>query len=622
MLNPQKDRFIFRDVLTSPYEWELEKAVATTYSLDITALISCMIPLAFSDDVSSHIFKNKIATFTALRNLSKKLVVFSDCSQIKTMNFQKEFALLLENMIVPVGLKQTENGDYPSFHPKMWLLQFRNKDGEHFYRLVVLSRNISYDKCYDACFVLESSDNHLKTKRTKPIIEFLEYLSENTDTKKYPMLSSQKKLISDFIGDLISEKVCFSLSDERFFDDDFDVYPLFDFAHRKSFEKALFEPKKLAEKEKYDSAFLMSPFVAESFLNDIISSIKSDVKTTLITRKQAAESIDEKYNHNFDGYILNDAIVEPNLSFDDNDEEIEKSENDEVNALYDIHAKIFALRKKKHTDFYIGSANATYSALNKNVELMVRIGCDKKDLSPESIFSEINQEDNPLFEKISFTKKESEEVTIQKQVEHFAKLLAFAKVTAAVFAENGKYRIEINFSSFPELSSEIEVFVSPLAFSEEKVLAEKMQFDNVPLESLSEFYVLKVLYKTEREEEKICIERMIKIPTENIPYKERESAIVNKIISDKDSFAEYVMLFLSKTPTATQSELLTEKESNAKWKVSNTQSPLYETLLKASVLNPNAIRDLEQDLKLLNNTIVSDEFRMMYKEFLKAIENV
>ena len=95
MLNPQKDRFVFRDVLTSPYEWELEKAVATTYSLDITALISCMIPLAFSDDVSSHIFKNKIATFTALRNLSKKLVVFSDCSQIKTMNFQKEFALLL-----------------------------------------------------------------------------------------------------------------------------------------------------------------------------------------------------------------------------------------------------------------------------------------------------------------------------------------------------------------------------------------------------------------------------------------------------------------------------------------------------------------------------------------------
>ena len=186
MLNPQKDRFVFRDILSVPYECEIEKVVATTYSLDITALISCMIPLAFSDDVSSHIFKNKIATFTALRVLSKKLAVFCDLSQIKQMNVQKEFAVLLENLIVPVNLPQNENGDFPSFHPKMWLMQFRKKDGSHFYRLSVLSRNISYDKCYDTCFVLESSDSHLKTRRTRPIIEFLQYLRDSVDDKKYP----------------------------------------------------------------------------------------------------------------------------------------------------------------------------------------------------------------------------------------------------------------------------------------------------------------------------------------------------------------------------------------------------------------------------------------------------
>ena len=138
--------------------------------------------------------------------------------------------------------------------------------------------------------------------------------------------------------------------------------------------------------------------------------------------------------------------------------------------------------------------------------------------------------------------------------------------------------------------------------------------------SISEFYLLKVVSADESDSE-ITIERMIKIPTKNIPYEEREESVINNIISDADSFAEYVTLFLSKTPSATQSEILNLKESNAKWKISNTQSPLYETLLKASATNPSAIKGLESDLRLMKNTIVSDEFRMMYTEFLKAIQD-
>lgn len=622
MLNPQKDRFVFRDILSVPYECEIEKVIATTYSLDITALISCMIPLAFSDDVSSHIFKNKIATFTALRALSKKLVVFCDLSQIKQMNVQKEFAVLLENLIVPVNLPQNENGDFPSFHPKMWLIQFRKKDGSHFYRLVVLSRNISYDKCYDTCFVLESSDSHLKTRRTKPLIEFLQYLLDSVDDEKYPLLHSQKKLLSDFIADLTSEKVCFSLDDERFPDDDFDIFPLFNSNYRKSFSKTLFSTNQAPEKEKYDSVFLMSPFVSAGFLDEISSCTKADVKANLLTRKTVVDSIGEKYNQFFDGYILNSAIVEPNLSMEDSDEVNEEEKSDAVgkSILNDIHAKIFALKKKKHTDFYIGSANATYSALNRNVELMVRIGCDKKSFFPDEIFKEINPEENPLFEKVSFKKNESNEMTLQKKVEQAAKIISHLEACAEVFKKGEKYNIEIHFQLFSHILENIKVFISPFSYSEEKNLEEKIIFENVPLNSISEFYLLKVVYADESDSE-ITIERMIKIPTKNIPYEEREESVINDVISDADSFAEYVTLFLSKTPSATQSEILNLKESNAKWKISNTQSPLYETLLKASATNPSAIKGLESDLRLMKNTIVSDEFRMMYMEFLKAIQD-
>lgn len=73
MIDPKKDRLIYSDILKTPYGYHLKKAVTTTYSLDVSALISCMIPLAFSEDTNNHLFKNKVSLFTAFRNLSKNL---------------------------------------------------------------------------------------------------------------------------------------------------------------------------------------------------------------------------------------------------------------------------------------------------------------------------------------------------------------------------------------------------------------------------------------------------------------------------------------------------------------------------------------------------------------------
>ena len=79
-------------------------------------------------------------------------------------------------------------------------------------------------------------------------------------------------------------------------------------------------------------------------------------------------------------------------------------------------------------------------------------------------------------------------------------------------------------------------------------------------------------------------------------------------------------LLLSRDCLSTQAELESFKESNSRWKISNAQTPLYEVLLKASVENPEAVKMLESDLKLITNKeIVSDEFRSMYKQFIEAI---
>ncbi|MCR5188958.1 MAG: phospholipase D family protein [Treponema sp.] len=618
MINPKKERLIYSDILTPPYGYELEKAITTTYSLDVAALVSCMIPLAFSADVSNKLFKNKVSTFTALRNLSKKMIVFCDPGQIKELKgLNKDFAILLENMIIPVNLPKDKSEDYPAFHPKMWLLQFVDEEGNHKYRFITLSRNISYDRCYDVTIAMDSSDNHQKTRRTKPIIEFLEYLENQINTKEYSRLNIQKGLVEQLRNELIDERICFSLADYRYEDDDFDIYPLFDEAHRKVLKNDLFRTKKSDEKAKYDDMFVMSPFLTEGILNEIKGSVKKDKRIKLITRQTALNDLDSGLNKYYDVYVLNDAIVlGTEFSQDDTDEALE--DEDKTDELHDIHAKMYLAQQQKHSDLYLGSINATASAFNRNIELMVRIGTKKKYLNVEDFFNEMNSEDNQLFEKVEIQTKHNDEKVKEKEIELLVKILTHIPASADVKKNDDNYSIKIRFDSIPDIPVNTNVTISPFAINDMQAISNVITYEDLSLSSISEFYKLKVEYT--ESDETICLERIIKIPTQNIPYEERDSAIVNGLIKDKDTFAEYVTLLLSRDCLATQSDLESFRESNSKWNISNAQTPLYEMLLKASVENPEAVKLLESDLKLITNKeIVSDEFRNMYKQFLEAI---
>lgn len=621
MINPKKDRFIYSEILSAPYGYELEKAIATTYSLDVAALISCMIPLAFSADTSSRLFKNKISNLTALKNLAEKLVVFCDPGQIKINIRNKEFALLLENMIVPVNLAAAGSGDYPAFHPKMWLLQFADKAGNHKYKFVILSRNISYDKCHDVTFVLESSDNHQKIRKTRPIIEFLNFLKDKIDIEKFPALAGQQKIVAKMISDIAEEKICFSLQDERYEDDDFEIFPMFNDDYRKRIAKQLFGTRSVAEKEKYADLFVMSPFVSANILDELSLCLNSEAKIKFFTRKQSLDLLSTEYNGKIDFYALCDAaVLGEDFSTDDLDEKKDADEEDLLSGnLHDIHAKIYLTQKGKHSDMYIGSANATNSAFRKNIELMIRIGTHKKYLSVEKFVSDLNPDGSGLFEKIQISTNQIAESALQKEAENFLRRLCHLNVEAEVSNTEDKYSIKVAVHNLPEISPNFTIQLSPFSVPQYLALDKVVCFTKLPVTALSEFYLIKLSCQAEQE---ICeLERVIKIPTTGIPYETRDSAVINQLITDKDTFAEYVTLLLSRDACSTQAELLDLRDSNAKWKVANTQTPLYEILLQASVNSPTAFKSLNEEIKLIkNDEIVSSEFRQMYEQFLKVIE--
>ena len=209
-----KDRTDYSSMLMPPEGYRLDKAVGTTYSLDLEELTAVVICLGLSEEIDSKLMKSPISMLNALHKVSDKLVIFCEAGQIKVPSKPSALSVLLENMVVEMALpKDREIGSYLAFHPKTWVLSYVNGDGDKKYRFVVMSRNLTFDRSWDISFAMDSSKEVRQKRKTKPICNFLEYLAENVHNTTIKAVSKRK-----LIGDLCTElsKVSFSLNSKEF----------------------------------------------------------------------------------------------------------------------------------------------------------------------------------------------------------------------------------------------------------------------------------------------------------------------------------------------------------------------------------------------------------------------
>ena len=178
MLRTDKDRLDYGKLLLPPEGYKLEKAVGTSYSLDLESLLSVVISLGLNEEADTELKNNPICLLHAIRNISNKILLFCEAGQIKLPNNPSALCLLLEKMIVPVALpKKAKMNRYPAFHPKTWVLQYINELGTKKYRFIVLSRNLTFDRSWDVSVVLESDEKTDNSEKTAPIIDFIQFLN-------------------------------------------------------------------------------------------------------------------------------------------------------------------------------------------------------------------------------------------------------------------------------------------------------------------------------------------------------------------------------------------------------------------------------------------------------------
>ena len=605
-----RDRTGYSSILMPPDGYRLDRAVGTTYSLDLEALTAVAICLGLSEETDSKLMQNPIGMLNALQKVSDKIVLFCEAGQIKVSTKPTALSILLEKMVVEVALpKDRQLGRYPSFHPKTWVLAYVNAEGDKKYRFVVMSRNLTFDRSWDVSFAMDSSESVRQKKKTRPICDFLEYLAENVHNTSINA-GKKRNLIRGLRTELNS--VSFSLENKRF-GENFEVLPLG--IGRNAYQMKddiLFCKEKGNANSTFNELVVMSPFLSESVIADfnLADRALSECKRTLITRRSELGKLKTSDVDNFTIYALKDEII-------DGEDEISDELTDKKKQ--DIHAKIYLRRKYSDVDLYLGSMNASYSAINKNVEMMLWLGTKNMYFNGNKFLEDIfcGSEDNVKnpFEKVTVDDAVQETESNNKNLlEQKIKDLCRTKRQAVILEDTektGKYKIEVEFSG---IEYDCEITVSPFNSRQEQILSEHISFSDLDILQLSEFYEI-----TAKAGEDI-IHRIIMIPTNGFP-EDRESAAVNSVVKDRASFVEYIAFVLGDDYIASMLEGKQMEESGFFCNSSDAMPALYEKMLKTSVEEPERIKDIGYILKMVtDNEIIPDEFRELYGTFCNTLK--
>ncbi len=602
MLNPNNDRLDYGRLLSAPDKYTLDFAIGTTYSLDLDALVGASLALGLSEDTDSKIAQNPIALLEALRVTGDKIALFCEAGQIHLPSKVTSLYMLLEQMVYQVKTpKKRGLSKYPSFHPKFWLVRYVDKNGEPLYRVIVLSRNLTFDRSWDVTFCMDGKKATKQSDKNAPVNDFIKYLllflpKEKSSEKRNKIFSILKEL----------PYVQFETDSKEFYDFDFipvgvknsvggyhtiTDYPLFT--------------------DTFHEILVMSPFISDGVIKDFNDRNKYIEHTdyTLITRAMSLPRLKPENCNNFKIYTVKDNVVDG--------ESIISEENNNIQKQ-DIHAKVYMVRKNSDAYLYLGSLNASHNAINGNIEFMIRLRTKNRYLNltklSEALFCGEEDGPNNPFQLVDITKVKNEVTTEDEQLDSVIKDITRIGAKAEVTSNGDNYNLTVYFDA--DIIGDYNITVSPLFSNKTAKFDREIKFENIGLLYLSEFYKITV-----SSESSTPISRVIMIPTTGLP-EDRDKAVVQSVVKDKNCFYQYISFLLGENFTIGASELFsTQGENKNALHSSTTIFPaLYEKMLQTAANDPEKFGEIEFLLKAVSKDgVVPEHFKETYETFRKAV---
>lgn len=610
-MNNEEINFEYSSMLNPPVGYNLAHAIGTTYSLDLKMAISIPIAFHFRAGFEPEILNDPFKLFLSLRDTASKVDIFCQKGGISAEIKDNRLFRFIEKSINEISI-----GDSKSFHPKIWILRFQKEGSQAMYRIINLTRNMTFDTSWDMVVAMEGEVNvqglKVDAAVNQPLFDFIRFLYENTK-KEFP---------ESFLNELLMVKFR-PTSDDSY--NKVEFIPLGIPGYKPSIDFIY----KDIETSPYSEAVVVSPFLSESIIDKFSKNIS---KITLISRYTALREISQQKLITFNCQYINDNVVSGASNEIDNKEstipnkvtENSEADTETVLPLYDLHAKAYLLKYGMDYDLYIGSANASHNAFYGNIEFLIKLSGTRRNSAEqfrETYFTPVN--DFLVKYEPDLSLKKDMTISPEKQLEQDLKILIEASIKIKVVCSvqaNNNYTLELDSSDMTEWKQNSEMYVRPISLlsSYDKAVKGKIQFPDIALKDLSCFFILTVLDK-EHNLRKSCI---LKLEVENMPG-QREEAVVRSLISNKKDFFRLLRLLLSDDILDAIIDMQEGGSDNGEAKSWGSyyfdEVPLFEKMMKAASREPSKLKEIESIVQFIEKISPDQSFEVdkEVKDFLK-----
>lgn len=582
MLAPAERRLLL-DVLAPPDEYTLDEAIGTTYTLDLLALLR--VPLAATalpwGNAGGGPVENPFALLTALRRNSSRISLYCHAGATKVPVRHIPLLAFLEDAVHPV----TPPNPRGVFHPKLWLLRFAPEFDEDpvRYRLIVLSRNLTFDRSWDVALTLDgtltSRRSGLRTNR--PLSDFVTALPGMADAAGTDLPARARERAA-----LLGEEV------QRV-----------EWLAPEGFESTAFHPighdgRDAWPVEDLYRLMVISPFVGGRALGRLRRNVRD--RFSLVGRFEELAKLTDAERAAADTI---DVFDDPGSLLDVGEGADEAPADDDEIELHGLHAKAFVGERDKKAVVFIGSANATEAAFECNVEFLVELTGSRSRHGIKAVRETF--EDSGLLKPFKgATPLEIDEnaEALTRKLERAAHELATGALKASAEpAGDERWRVSLYATRSVELDA-LGVEGRPLS----QPTLQSVRLDSVPycsfppvaLASVTPFFALRITGSFAGGERYIDV--TVRLPLENAPTG-RAEAVTAELLSDRERLLRFILLLLADDGRADRmldelEELLGGESSPRDPSPGRTQIglPLLEPMLRALHRHPERLAEIDR----------------------------
>jgi hypothetical protein len=613
MLEPQS-RTLLIDALRPPAGHRLSFVIGTTYSLDLTALLSLLLALGDAD-APDEAGSAELQTLALLKQNKDRIAIFYQAGQIAVPRTPSLLNSLLEECVFECSSPLKKG----SFHPKVWILRFEavSVGGPPFYRLLIATRNLTFDRSWDTLLAMDGFDSQsAPVRQNDSLCRFIGGLPDLCGSLPRPTLQNLK-LMEEEVGHV-------------------------EFVSPDGLTLAGFWPMGQIQKPvwpfgegRYDRLLVISPFLDERLLARLRGQVTGS-DHWLVSRPESLAAIPASGLEGFAPKVLS---VEADVG--DVDAEAEGNAVSGDSVLRGLHAKLYVAEKGNEATIWTGSANATDKGFFTNVEFLAELCGPKSRCGIDAILGreDLDARQATLrsllddYDPGTTSAHDPIDDRLDRQLSEAQREISALRWVAVAHPDNdGLYQLEliVKEGSAWDLPSSMRAVCWPITRTEKAgattltpTAGAACVFEKMRVEDLTAFYALRLTIRLEGRERTKSFVRFV--PLEGAP-KDRLHRVTAALLENKQKVADFLWMLID--PEATARHLASHSASvankgSASSAVARPLGAFLESVMRALDRDPErfdqlvgVVAELQEQEKTRN--LLPEGFNEIWQPILEA----